>query len=385
MRRAAASREIRIAGLELQTIGRKVNMYTDRRNYGCRLTTDLLYKGYRAIVLENELLEVTVLADKGTDITEFLYKPTDTDFMFRSPLGLRPAGLFVPTSSPTFGAFGDRWQGGWPEIFPAGGPPSNYKGAEFGQHGEVATIPWEFQVVEDTPRRVAVRFWVRTYRTPFLLEKTLWLESGKAVLGVDEKATNDGAEEMHLMWGHHPTFGPPFLDDRCRVDVPAQRLLSAPGIPISRVSPGAELPWPIAPGKDDQPVDLRQVAPPESHLNDMLFLTDLTEGWYGITNIEKKVGFGMAWDPSLFKYVWYWLEARGSYGYPFYGKVYAMALEPWTSHVIWGASMPGLAAAVNNGTAIKLGAGESLETSLVAVAYAGLDKVSRIERDGTVS
>ena len=359
--------------------------YPRERGYGCRLNADLVWKGYRTVVMENETLRVTVLADKGTDIVEFLHKPTDTDFMWRSPLGLRPAGLFNPTSYSADGAFGDRWPGGWPEVFPAGGSPSTYKGAEFGQHGEVSTVPWEFQVLEDTPQRIAVKFWVHTYRTPFYLEKTLWMDAGKALLGLDEMAVNEGGEEMQFIWGHHPTFGAPFLSDKCRVDVPASRALSAPDVPISRVPHGAEMPWPIATGVNGQPVDLRQVPPPSSHTNDMLFLTDLKEGWYGLTNTETRVGFGMAWDPKVFPWVWYWLEAQGLPGYPFYSRTYAFALEPWTSQVIWGDGTPGFAGALNNGTAIKLGAGESLSASLVAVAYSGLDKVSRITRDGTVS
>lgn len=359
--------------------------YPRERGYGCRLNADLVWKGYRTVVLENEILRVTVLADKGTDIVEFLHKPSDTDFMWRSPLGLRPAGLFNPTSYPAGGAFGDRWPGGWPEVFPAGGSPSTYKGAEFGQHGEVSTVPWEFQVVEDTPQRIAVKFWVRTYRTPFYLEKTLWMESGKGVLGLDELALNEGGEEMQLIWGHHPTFGPPFLSDKCRVDTPATRVLSAPNVPISRVPPGAEMSWPMATGVDGQPVDLRHVPPPSSRTNDMLFLTGFNEGWYGLTNTERKVGVGMAWDPEVFPWLWYWLEAQGLSGYPFYSRTYAFALEPWTSQVIWGDGTPGFAGALNNGTAITLGVGRSLNTSLVAVAYSGLEKVSRISRDGTVS
>ena len=70
--------------------------YTHERNYGCRLT-EYVYKGLKTITLENEIIRVTILIDKGTDIIEFLHKPTDTDFMWRSPLGVRNPNNFVPT------------------------------------------------------------------------------------------------------------------------------------------------------------------------------------------------------------------------------------------------------------------------------------------------
>ena len=72
--------------------------FQHNRNYGCRLT-EMVLAGYRAVVLENEKLRVTVIADKGADIYEFLYKPRDVDFMWRSWVGLRDRAHIVPTSA----------------------------------------------------------------------------------------------------------------------------------------------------------------------------------------------------------------------------------------------------------------------------------------------
>lgn len=51
-----------------------IERYQHERNYKCRIR-EIIYKGLRTVTLENELIKVTVLADKGTDIIEFLYKP----------------------------------------------------------------------------------------------------------------------------------------------------------------------------------------------------------------------------------------------------------------------------------------------------------------------
>ena len=130
--------------------------YEHERNYGCRITEFLIH-GLRTVTVENECIRISILADKGTDIFEFLHKPTDTDFMWRSAQGIRNPALFVPTIPRPEGAFLDYYEGGWQEIFPAGGDPCNYKGASFGVHGEVSLIPWNYVIVDDHPEIVRVK------------------------------------------------------------------------------------------------------------------------------------------------------------------------------------------------------------------------------------
>ncbi len=73
------------------------------RHYGCRITDDLVYKGMRALFLENDLLRIGILLDKGADLFQFLHKPTDTDFLWRSPLGLRDPQRTVATCASAAG------------------------------------------------------------------------------------------------------------------------------------------------------------------------------------------------------------------------------------------------------------------------------------------
>jgi hypothetical protein len=47
--------------------------YRPQRNWGARIL-EYRYRDMRAVFLENELLRVGVLADKGTDVFEFSYE-----------------------------------------------------------------------------------------------------------------------------------------------------------------------------------------------------------------------------------------------------------------------------------------------------------------------
>jgi hypothetical protein len=69
-----------------------------RRHYACRHSLSTI-EDYRALTLENELIRVTFLLDKGTDIIEFLYKPRDVDFLWRSRNGLRSMRSYQPMSA----------------------------------------------------------------------------------------------------------------------------------------------------------------------------------------------------------------------------------------------------------------------------------------------
>ena len=300
--------------------------YALPRNHGCRISDAWTYQGLRTIILENELIRVVVLADKGTDIVEFRYKPLDLDFMLQMPAGVRNPNRGL-LSSPSSGTFIDYYNGGWNDILPNGGPFSTYNGAEFGQHGEISLIPWEHQIVEDSPERVAVRLWVRPIRTPFFVEKTLCLEPGRAVLTIDERVTNEAGQAMHLMWGQHIAFGRPFLDEGAVIDVPAKRFLVNDTMPnyeprrfkindefrlAARAQP------PMARPSDASVVPAYGAA----EAQEMAYLTELTDGWYAITNPTRQVGFGVRFDPSLFRYIWYWQQLGDvGHGLPVVGPV----------------------------------------------------------------
>ena len=182
--------------------------YHHNRNHGCRVS-EFVLKGYRSVALENEKLRVTVLADKGTDIFEFLYKPLDVDFMWRSPAGLRAHANYVPSSAREAGSFMDFYEGGWHEMFPNCGARSVHQGAELGQHGEVALLPWNYVITRDKSDVIEVRFNVRTVRTPFHLTKTLSLRRNEPVLRIRERVTNESGQEVDFTWGHHPALGWP--------------------------------------------------------------------------------------------------------------------------------------------------------------------------------
>jgi len=348
------------------------------RNHNCRIRKYTV-QGQRLLFLENELLRVGVWVDKGADIFEFVHKPSDTDFMLHAPQGMRAPA--VQSAASSWGSFLDYYEGGWQEILPNGGPACKYKGIEFGLHGEISTIPWQYTLDVDDPGKVQVTLEVRPFRTPFYLRRRMTLGSGEAVLTMEETLTNEGGEAMDLMWGHHPAFGAPFLSQACHVDLPQGDLIleTFAGGAGTRLESSGRHHWPMAQAADVS-IDFSRPDPAGSGHEDLGYVMNLPEGWYAITNQERGVGFAMAWSLDAFPYLWVWRNCNVRSGYPWYGRVYTMALEPWTSH-----PSAGLLTAIQNGSAIKLQAGQSKSATLRAIAYHNVQKVSRVSPDGIIT
>lgn len=353
-------------------------MYTYGRKQGCRASLDYTYKGMRIAYLENELLRVGVLLDKGADIFEFTYKPRDLDMMWQSPIPFQKP--FVATSALPEGAFHDYYYGGWQEVLPSAGWASEpYKGTFQGLHGEAALLPFEAQLVEDSPERVSVKTKARLYRSPLALERTMTLKRDAAALFIHEKLVNESEGEFAVMWGHHPAFGAPFLDESCVVQAPAKTVEVLAFHANGLWEPGGDYEFPMVRNRrSGQLEDITCVRPKSEKSVDVVFFKELSEGWYGLTNQNQGVGFGMAWDKNLFKYLWMWQVYGGHDDYPWYGRTYNCALEPFTSY-----PPAGVQNAIKNGTAYMMQPEEVLETDLVAAAYEG-QGVKRMSVDGNI-
>ena len=321
-----------------------------------------------------------VLIDKGADIYQLVHKPTDVDFMWRSPWGVRDPSKFTSTTGSPLGWM-DLYEGGWQTVIPGGGFPSVYRSADMGLHAEVNTMPWDCIVIEDSEEEVAIQCRVRTYRTPFFFEKTLTLKKGSAVLEIEEALLNEGNEAVHCVWGEHIALGAPFLSEDCVIDLPGGRLINHPEEwdPNNRLKPGFEGSWPMSELKDGTLRDLSKIPPKSFQSYDMSYITDMPEGWYSITNQKTGVGFGLRFPKELFKFLWYWHSFGGSFGYPFYGRTYNVGLEPFTSF-----SNQGLESAIDNGTALLVQPGQRVEASVKAVVFTEAQGVKRIGSDGTV-
>jgi hypothetical protein len=125
-------------------------------------------------------------------------------------------------------------------------------------------------------------------------------------------------------------------------------------------------------------VDVSKMPSPESETADVLYFTEPEEAWYGVTNQRLEVGFGMVWDLKTFPYLWMWQVCHGSYGYPWYGRTYNMALE-----IVSGPPEKGIASGVEDQTALMIPPGGRISTYANAIVYTGSGRLAKLHEDGT--
>ena len=113
----------------------------------CKVSERILGRTLRALQLENDLLSTTILLDKGADIYDLVYKPAKTDVLWKSPWGLKESGRGFDSAFDSQTAWLEAYAGGWQVLFPNGGFPNTYRGAELGFHGEASMKAWDHEIV----------------------------------------------------------------------------------------------------------------------------------------------------------------------------------------------------------------------------------------------
>jgi Domain of unknown function (DUF4432) len=313
--------------------------------------------GWRAVVLQNELVRVVVLPAKGADIYELVDLETGVDVLFKTPWGLQAPG--APAREGTEDtAFLQNYEGGWQELFPSAGDPCFYRNKPVAFHGQVATSSWTETPLVDSDTEVAVEFAVQCQNPPLRLSRAIRLRAASPTITIEERVDNDDDSSADFVWGHHCVLGPPFIEEGTRFELAAQSL-STPAQSweeTARLRPGQRSPWPMAEDKSGSKVDLTRIPGPDTGSHDDVFITGLSEGRIVVHNPRLDLTFAMTFDHRLFRWVVSWQPFGGARAMPLAGS-YGLGVEPWTSQL-------NLEEAVRTGDAVSLGAGQSLETVL---------------------
>jgi len=325
-----------------------------------RYSHDGSINGCRIVALENDRIRLEVMPELGGKIYRWIHKAEDRDYLWQNP-AVRPEIL------PDGTGYDDHFCGGWDENFPSDSPEL-HDGMQYPDHGEYWTQPFAWDVVQDVDS-LTLYLWAEGTVTPTRMERWITITAGSTVVRQRYRLTHLGGRAFDFIWKFHPAL---------RVGASHELIVSAGRSRVA--SPGMgrlaedpiEFTWPLAPGRDGRPVDLSRIPAGDVPNSEMVYVTELRDGWFALVDHASRSGFGMAFDRSLFNTLWLFQSFGGWHG------VRVVVPEPATGYPYM------LAEAAKSGRISRLESGQVIETETATVIFTDRDQVTHISRDGEV-
>jgi len=288
------------------------------------------------LVVENECLRLAIWPDHGADFVELRHKSTNLDVLWKNPMVSPPRLRALDQPHGTRSEFYDVFHGGWFVSLPNGFFPATYYGAALGCHGELQSVPWEAEILEQSNAMVRVRLIGRGVRTPWELTREIELRANDPAVRWHERLFNRSGTRLPVAWLHHPGFGGPLIE--CAELVTNARTVLTPPADrpeLAQLRPSYRGPWPLVPEqKGNNSRDCSRVPQAGTDVEHVVHLTDFPFGWGAVWNQARGLGFGIRWDESFFPYAWSWAAGRGTDTYPIWGTCHTITLQPSTSPLL---------------------------------------------------
>ena len=271
------------------------------------------YHSVPALVLENDLLRVVVLPDRGSKMASLFYKPGIVELLWSPSDGLYPPARYAEAY--------DAWHStGFDEMFPSIAP-CNYEaypwaGTAIPDHGEVWSLPWAWSIEHD-----AIRLEVYGVRFPYRLNKRVRLQPGYVEIAY--QATNLSGFDLDFLWAAHPLFNA----------APDTEIVVPPGMDsIVNAAAGTRLPqygrvyrFPRCQLADGGCLDLGRIPPRNATgYQKYYFQGAATEGWCELRYPTNGLAVRLTFPVQQVPYLGMWVNEGGWNG------DYNVAPEPAT-------------------------------------------------------
>lgn len=272
-------------------------------------------------------LSVTVDPLRGTDLTELTDLRTGTQVLLRTPWVERATTVARHGSRMDLGSSSASWlegyHGGMQLLCPNAGAPTVIGGLEIGFHGEACLQRWRV----DSASSSEAEFSLDLFTVPLSIRRRMAVAG--PVLTIEDAVTNTAPVPVPFHYQHHPAFGGPLLSPAAKIETGAQTVVVDPRSDFTPLPAGSEHPWPPdLPGTGRR---LDQVPEPDAPWAMLGWLTDFAAPWAAIRNPDLDLAVALSWDGDQMPYAWLWEEFGLATGFPWYGRVRTVAIEPSTT------------------------------------------------------
>jgi hypothetical protein len=288
-----------------------------------------LYRGRRAVKLENDLIRVTVLKEGG-HIAEVLDKATGVNPLWTPPWPSIEPSTYDYARHPAYGGgvdasllAGIMGHNLCLDIF--GGPSDAEAKAGLPVHGEASLVRYD---VEQTGHTLVTR--AQLPLTNLRVERRIHLVN--RAVRVEESVENLSGVDRPIGWTEHVTLGPPFLEKgvtEFRASATRSKVFEQPFGSADYLVPGAEFVWPHAPQPDGGSADLRRSSGAAASSAYTAHLMDPARetAFFVAFSPALRLAFGYVWRRADFPWMGIWEENASRAQPPWGGKTLARGME----------------------------------------------------------
>ena len=188
---------------------------------------------------------------------------------------------------------------GFDECFPTIGscqyPAYPWEGTELPDHGELWSLPWTHQFLDD---RLCLS--ANGIRVPYRFSKSIWVMDQETIR-FSYRLDNITPFPFRYLWSSHPLFAP----------TPGMKILLPAGtaVRIDWSRDGRlgeiwqELAWPETRDAQGRIVDLSVLPGPEVGWVDKLYTSRLTQGWSALYSPQERSYLAFTFSPEQVPYV----------------------------------------------------------------------------------
>jgi galactose mutarotase-like enzyme len=306
----------------------------------------------RAVVLESELLRVTVLPEHGARIASLVYRPEGREILWAPP-GLR--GL----PAPTYGmAYADHPAVGIDECLPTIGADA-FNGRALPDHGEAWSVPWALSTGKNYIETV-----VTLRHSPLRFNRAVSFARADAIR-LDYTVTNTSNAPEPVLWALHPLMR---WENGTRVILPPEVTQVEVGavMGMSPLRPNSTAAWPQTDRLDIGGAELNHTGEPAAA---KCYIGPLAERWAALHDLLSGVAVGFSFTTPM---LGLWLN-RGAWG----GYTH-VAIEPTTG------TSDLLSEAVERENVLSVPANGTATWSVTIGVAGGIASVRGVEPDGRI-
>jgi galactose mutarotase-like enzyme len=241
-----------------------------------------------ALVLENEKIRTVILPEMGARVLSLIYKPTETEFAWRSPnVPIEKTNEALENVSGFF------------DCIPTT-DPCTFRGNKLPLGGEVSSKPWKILKIEKRRAAVTLRMEARCKIYPLLIRKKITLRKNKSALEIEYEVCNLSTDTLEYHYSGHNTIQ---VSPYHRLVIPHEVTKLKLGYDSRFGKMGDMISWPEAVDTKGNRVDISKIAGPCEGIMENFYTAKLKERWCAAINEAKQEAIAVTWQGEALPYL----------------------------------------------------------------------------------